>query len=331
MKKPIFTLIIPLLALILFTGCEDHGLQTGNLVLRMSCDKFTQAQRNLAPSTEAMAIDTYHITGTGPKGGSVDIEATDTTVTLGNLAIGKWTLHAEALNSEGAILAKGTTSTILSKATATTVINLDELSGNGSLAVGFIWPIDQVADDVSIDISLVNQEGTEVSASPATIDKVHGNAVFSIESLPAGSYMLHAKLYSQGILVSGAAEAVRIIENTETAGSMMLVIGDLSTTFSVTIINDTMMPLKGTISCTPQNPVAGQEVCMTFTPESLPEGVSQDSITASWYCEGEFVSSDGFSYTCIPAAGAHRYDIIVEGERLGSIGSASILVSMPIE
>ncbi|AEV28599.1 hypothetical protein SpiGrapes_0764 [Sphaerochaeta pleomorpha str. Grapes] len=331
MRKTIYTLIIPLLALALLTGCEDHVFQTGNLVLRLSCDKFTQVQRNLVPSAEAMAIDTYHITGTGPKGGTVDINATDTTITLGNLAIGKWTLHAEALNSEGAILAKGTTSTILSKATATAVLNLDELSGNGSLSVGFIWPIDQVADDVSIDISLVDQGGNEVSISPAVIDKEHGTAVLTAETLPAGSYMLHAKLYSQGVLVSGAAEAVRIIENTETAGSMMLIIGDLSTTFSITIINDTMMPLKGTIACTPQEPVAGQEVCMTFTPESLPEGVSQDTITALWYCEGDFVSSEGFSYTCIPAAGSHRYDIIVEGESLGSIGSASILVSMPIK
>jgi hypothetical protein len=278
-----------------------------------------------------MEIDSYHITGTGPDLQTVDIEATDTTITLGNLAIGKWTLHAEALNNEGAVLAKGTTTTILSKVTSTAVVNLDELSGEGSLSVGFLWPIDQVADDVDIALSVIDQGGNEVTITPATVNKEHGTALLSVASLPAGSYMLHAKLYSQGILVSGAAEAVRIIENTETSGSMMLIIGDLSTTFSITIINETMMPLKGTIACTPQNPVAGEEVCMTFTPESLPDGVSQDTITALWYCEGELVPSDGFSYTCIPAAGSHRYDIIVEGEKLGSIGSASILVSMPIQ
>jgi hypothetical protein len=331
MKKTVLFLLILLLALSLFTGCEDQGLQKGNLILSLACDRFSQAERNLAPADEKLQIASYHITGTGPQAGTIDLEATNSSVTLGNLAIGKWNLSAEALNSNGDILAKGSVSTLLSKATASAVITLDQLSGEGSLSVGFMWDIEQVADDVHLDIVLTDQGGNPVAIEDASTDKTNGTAVLSVASLPAGSYRLQAKLYSQGLVVCGVAEAIRIIENTETEGALILTIGDLSTSFSVTIVNDTMMPLQGDIECNPSIPVAGEEVCMTFIPRDLPLGVSAASLTATWYCEGDIVTSDGFTCTCIPAAGSHRYDIIVESEKLGSVGSTTLLVSMPVQ
>jgi hypothetical protein len=331
MKKTVLLLLIALLALTLFSGCEDQGLQKGNLILSLACDKFSRVDRNLAPSDEKLEIASYHITGTGPQNGTIDIDATSSSITLGNLAIGKWNLAAEALNSTGDILAKGSVSTILSKATASAVITLDQLSGEGSLAVGFLWDVEQVADDVHLDIVLTDQGGNTIATEAATMDKVNGTAIFSVTSLPAGSYRLQAKLYSQGLVVCGVAEAIRIIENTETEGALILTIGDLSTSFSVTIVNDTMMPLQGDIECNPSTPEAGEQVCMTFIPTNLPQGVSTASLTATWYCEGDIVTSNGFTCTCIPAAGTHRYDIIVESEKLGSVGSTTLLVSMPVQ
>ena len=178
---------------------------------------------------------------------------------------------------------------------------------------------------------MVNQKGTTIALPALTVNKAQGSASFALKSLPAGSYMLYAKLYSQGIAISGAAEAVRIIENSLTFGSMNMVIGDLSTAFKITIINETMMPLKGSITCVPEVPKAGQEVCLTFAVENLPAGLTVKSVTPTWYCEGDIINADGFSYTCIPAPGVHRYDIIVKTDTLGSIGSSTILVSMPVK
>jgi hypothetical protein len=97
----------------------------------------------------------------------------------------------------------------------------------------------------------------------------------------------------------------------------------------MTVINDTMMPIGGTVTCTPTFPTVGANVTLSFTPSNL-QGVEEGQLTASWFCEGESVVGDGFSYTSVPKAGSHRYDVIVSHAKLGSLGSTTILVNMPI-
>ncbi|MDD3902940.1 MAG: hypothetical protein WC136_08005 [Sphaerochaeta sp.] len=328
MKKQVALCIVVLVFLCITTGCDENKASTSDLVLRFTCDKFIQSQRSLIPEKEHMVITSYHIQGTGPQDGTVDIEAMDSCVTLGNLAIGTWNLTAQAMNAKGAVLAQGNLTTLLSPVTSSATMNLTQLVGEGSLSVGFSWDIEQVADDVRLDISITDQENNQVSCSSMILDKMLGTARLNAE-LAAGSYCLNAKLYSQGSVVSGATEAVRIIEDTTTSGSITMYIGDRSSEFSLTVINDTMLPISGSILCSPESPSSKESVTLTFTPDNLPQDISMESLTSTWYCEGEIVHS-GYTYTSVPAAGSHRYDIIMSHQKLGSIGSATILVNMPL-
>jgi hypothetical protein len=321
--------LISFVALLLFTSCDDSKLTHTDLVVRFACEKYTMQERSLLPTPEAMTIAQYKIFGNGPNGETVEVTGSTSTVTLGQLLMGKWSLTAQALNSSGAILAQGTLDTMLSSATSTATINLTELVGEGTLSVAYSWRLDQVASDVRLELSLTNQQGEVVALSAPTVNKVTGTASISA-SLPSGSYMLCSKLYSQDVLVSGSAEAVRIIPGTTTTGSLEMKMGDRSTIFTMTVINDTMMPIGGTVACTPTSPTVGSSVTLTFTPSNL-QGVATEDLTATWYCEGALVVGNGFSYTSVPKAGSHRYDVIVSHAKLGSLGSTTILVNMPIK
>jgi len=320
--------LVSIVALLLMTSCDDSKGTHSDLVVRFACEKYAMQERSLLPTSEAMTIAEYRIFGTGPNGESVDVTESSSTVTLGQLLMGKWSLTAQALNSSGAILAQGNLDTILSSVTSTATIHLTELVGEGSLNLTYAWRLDQVDSDVRLELSLTNQQGEVVSLIAPTMDKVTGTASITA-NLPSGSYMLCSKLYSQDVLVSGSAEAVRIIPDTATTGALEMKMGDRSTNFTMTVINDTMMPIEGTVSCNPTSPTAGTSVTLTFAPSNL-QGVAAEELIASWFCEGMPVEADDFSYTSIPKAGSHRYDIIVNHAKLGSLGSTTILVNMPI-
>lgn len=321
-------LLIPLIALLLFTSCDSNPSTHSDLVVRFSCEKFAMQERSLLPTNEAMTIAKYRITGTGPNSETVDVTGTTSEVTLGQLLMGKWSLTAQALNSKGDILAQGHLDTMLSSATSTAIITLTELVGEGTLAVSYSWALDQVADDVALVLSLLDQQGKTVAITQPTVNSATGSATFDA-SLPSGSYTLISRLYSESVVVSGSVEAVRIVAGSATEGALEMKMGDRSTVFSLTVINDTMMPLGGTVTCNPGAPTANQEVTLTFAPDNL-QGVEANDLVIAWYCEGESVGTNSLSYTSTPKAGSHRYDIIVSHAKLGSLGSTTILVNMPI-
>lgn len=321
--------LIPLVVILLFTSCDDSKATHTDLVVRFACEEFAMQERSLLPTTETMNIAQYRVFGSGPNGETTDVTGSTSVVTLGQLLMGKWSLTAQALNSSGAILAEGSLTTMLSSVTNTATIHLTELVGSGTLSVAYSWNIEQVAPDAHLQLSLTDQEGTAVTIGEPAIHPETGTATFSL-SLPSGSYTLCSKLYSQETLVSGSAEAVRIIAGTTTTGALEMKMGDRSTAFTMTVINDTMMPIAGTVSCSPSEPKAGESVTLTFTPDNL-EGIDERALTASWFCEGMPVDGSGFSYTSVPKAGSHRYDIIVSHAKLGSLGSTTILVDMPIK
>ena len=117
-------LLIPLIAILLFTSCEENRGTHSDLVVRFACEKFAMQERSLLPSEAAMTIAKYRITGTGPNSQTVDVTGTTSEVTLGQLLMGKWVLTAQALNSEDAILAQGTLTTMLSSVTSSAEITL---------------------------------------------------------------------------------------------------------------------------------------------------------------------------------------------------------------
>ncbi len=321
-------LLVAMLAVCI--GCSQDGAQrTASLRLVVDCPDFQQS-RAINPSDAQMQVARYRISGTGPAGESFSAMTSDTGIfELEGLLQGRWTITAEALNTENLVLASGRNTVFLSSATHEASIVLDTLPGTGTLKATFSWNVQQVTDDVQLQLVLVDQHGAQVTLPAATIDRTQGTATLSKE-LPAGSYTLHARLMTQDVAVSGAVESVRIIDATTSAGTVELVIGDRGNGFVVTVVNDTSKPLQGTITCSPKNPTAHGSVILTFVPQGLPEGIKEADLQAQWYCEGALLEGETqLSYQCTPRPGTHRYDIVISHSKLGSVGSTKIMVEMP--
>lgn len=345
MMLGVVMVLIGILAVLMLSGCTDTSGQSRSATLRLSldCPEFTDMggssngttgylPRNLTPPAAAMEIKEYRVTGTGPE----DMSFGPLTSENGNLQLegllqGKWTITAEAISKSGVTLAKGTATVFLSATTNTATIILDRLPGTGTLTVTYGWNTDQVTQDVELELQLVDQSGSPVTLTPPTLDKGAGTATLS-QTLAAGSYTLHSRLKAQGTIISGAVEAIRIVDSSVSSGNIDMVIGDRGNGFQITVVNDTLLPLQGTVTCSPVTPGPNTAVTLTFVPAVLPSGVLPSEISATWYCEGASIpNATGFSYICTPRAGTHRYDIVVSHEKLGSIGSAKIMVEMPFK
>lgn len=317
-----------LVLLVLAAGCE-HGSEPASATLRLNLasERF-QNSRSLLPSSEDLSIASVRITGTGPKGQTIDVQSNKQLVEIGNLAIGTWNLHAVGYNSNEVALVSGDLTTLLSSVTNEATLQLTQLVGEGTLSVQLSWDREQVASDVRLEAQLIDQEGEPVALSVGALNTEAGNVTLQ-KNLPAGSYYLKLQLFSQGVQVSGASHAVRILDGTTSDGAIEFIIGDLSTTYTIMVINNTMLPIEGGITASPAQAKAGEEVTLTYAANNLPDGVAMDSLHIQWYCEGVLVHQAEADFTSTPLAGVHRYDVIVNHERLGSLGSSTILLDMP--
>lgn len=329
MKNRTLLVLALSLLLTLATGCDNSmESESATLRLNLASERF-RTSRSLLPTQEDLTIASVRITGSGPKGQNIDIQSADQSVEIGNLAIGTWNLHAVGSNSKGIQLVSGDVTTLLSKVTSEATLHLTQLVGAGELSIQLFWDPDQVATDVRLEAQLFDQTGSSVALTAGELSIAEGTARLQ-KALPAGSYYLKVQLFSQDVLVSGFGHALRILDTVTSDESMEMVIGDLSTEFTIMVVNNTMLPLEGTIGATPLDAVRDQEVTLTYSPSNLPFDVGIEDLQIDWYCEGELVSQGSAAYTSFPLPGVHRYDVIVNHARLGSLGSASILVDMPI-
>lgn len=327
-KRLTQVLIILFSVVLLATGCKEEAhAETTDLRLLLTTEQFS-SERSLIPDSQKMVITDYHLSGTGPSGQTFSVDSMERAVAIGNLMVGRWTIEAIGYNAEGVPLVSGTITTMLSKVTSTATLHLTDLVGTGLLETLVTWDPEQVADDVSLQAVLLDQQGNPVSLDVPALDKGVGKVLLQ-SSLESGSYLLQLRLFSQGMLVSGATEAVRILCDTTSDGTVNMIIGDLSTNFEITVINDTMLPIEGTITANPASPAAGEEVTLRYTPTNLPEGVLMSDLEIDWYCEGTIAQEQSENFTSIPDAGTHRYDVVVCHEKLGSLGNTTLLVTMP--
>ncbi len=330
MKQKIRTNVLMILfaVVLLATGCkEDVHTETTDLRLLLTTEQFS-SERSLIPDSQKMVITDYHLSGTGPNGQTFTVDSVERAVAIGNLIIGRWSIEATGYNAEGTPLVSGTITTLLSKVTSTATLHLTDLVGTGTLETLITWDPAQVAEDVSLQVVLLDQQGVALDLDVPVLNKGVGEVLLE-SSLRSGSYLLQLRLFSQDMLVSGATEAVRILSNTTSDGTVHMIIGDLSTNFKITVINDTMLPITGTITSTPASPSAGEQVTLSYTPTNLPEGILVDDLEIDWYCEGTISQEQSDTYTSIPDAGTHRYDVVVRHEKLGSLGNTTLLVTMP--
>jgi hypothetical protein len=318
-RKPIIFLLCMSCALWLGTGC-DNGVGTASLSLRLTSQYGRADARTIVPTGESLTIHSYSIEGSGPNGKTFSITTQSAQVLIEGLVYGTWAIQATGLNEQGTELATGSTSHQLTTTSTQAELELDTLVGTGMLDISFSWE-EPSFPSIVLDVYITPQGGQESKVSSGlSIDTTTATARY--EAVKAsGSYGLRYELFSNAVKIAGGTEALRIIDGATTSGTIVLTVDkESSTSQGLRIVDDTAVPIEGTITGVDATILPNTPVTATFN--HLRGGGTTD-ITIEWYLDGGLVGT-GSSTTFSTFTGPHRLDAFATSARLGSFGSATI-------
>ena len=299
-------------------GCKEES-NANRSTLRLSMEGRQSLDRMLSPQDTPLEVSRYTVEGTGPQGTTFSVMSNTPSVEVEGLLIGAWTIRAVGQNTHGVDLVDGQVEVTLTKEPTAAIIELDSLSGKGTMTVRLDWDATKITNP-SLELWLTDAAGAKKAIVP-TINNLAQGSVTYTGSYDAGSYLLQAKLYSGSIAVAGCVEVIRVVGNRTTEGSISLSLdkyADVPT--SLTLINKLGVPVQ----CTIEGISASMSALTPATAElvALNERDS-GTLDVTWYLDGQQISS---SPTCTftPSSGSHRLDVIAQGALLASSGSASI-------
>ncbi|WP_320129569.1 hypothetical protein [uncultured Sphaerochaeta sp.] len=306
---------IVIMALLILSGCKENP---GRSTLHLALQSGSSKEKSLVPVGIPLAVEHFLIQGTGPDNSTFSLESSKANLEIEGLLIGNWNLYAVGQNSSGVDLVEGTTSFQLTLEPTNAVIQLDTLKGTGTMTLNFQWDVSKISN-AAIELSITNQDGVKTSVTP-TVNNLANGAVTYSAFYPAGSYLVQARLYSGTIAVSGCAEAVRVVGNKITEGTIILDLDKYAEIpSSLTLVNKAGTPIECSISGLSSSMVAMQKVTAEITTSNIAD---KGSLDISWYLDGEQIAT-GLSCPFTPTSGTHRLDVIAKGALLASSGSAS--------
>lgn len=316
------------------SGCvqEPSVTETGRLTITLLTDEMT-TQRNIDPDgTQPLDMTSYTISGSGPLKQKLEtITSSSKTVRIGDLILGNWNFIATGYNSLGKAIAQGAVEGHITGNDNVVTITLDDCVGEGSLDLTCTWNPEQTKTDSTISMELIDADGFQVPALTIERDFIEGMARLHGDGIPAGFYTAIVNLKTNGELVGGFVETVRIIDGTESRGQRELQIGRVVESVDISIIDNTAAPVGGTIVVSPSTLDSGMEATLSFF---LDEGqdVAIEDLTMQWYCDGVAIANaTSATYTTgMLQGGSCRYDIVVSLPLSGSVGSAGVLIEVPV-
>ena len=332
----VILLFIALIAfLILAVSCdtdEDSGLS--RLEIRIEEDE-NSGSKTIMPSLTLMEISKYSVSGTGPDGATFGpVISSENTLSIQNLVAGSWEISAKALNVENNEVASGTGTVEISQGDNSAVVVLDKMTGTGTLQLDFSWDSSICSETVmKLSITLEDSKGELITKIRDVFTSDCNTSV--VMNAPAGSHILNVKVMdSKGFIGIGATDAVRIISNTRSTGSVRLETYKPNQSSGngteIRIQNNIGFPMNFYIDYSPKNPVKGRYVTLTACCDSLPSGVSSDDLIYQWYKDGEVRQLDmRGSFSIAAESGLHRYDVIVRSPVDGTMCGASLSLSIP--
>lgn len=309
-------LLLATIALSVMTlGCAQD-VETVTLELAFSSEG-TQGMRSLLPDT-SLTIDHYTVTGTGPNEAEFHISSTEASTSVPGLPVGGWTIEACGWNDAGVRLISGTTTLQLAPDNRQATVTLDQYYGSGQLSVLVVWD-DSLTFEPQFRMYITQEQGTEQEVYPTV---AAGSAAYAA-TLSAGSYVLRCELYSEGELIAGCVEAVRIADALESGGTITFDLDTLDSTIDIIIDDDLAIPVEGTITGLPAQVESGQSYELSFTPTNVALDQLAD-VAVVWYLDGAALGS-GPIRTITPSSGTHRIDVLAWTSTPGSIGSISLV------
>ena len=292
-----------LLAVILaLVSCKPPFPDWGGLSIQIAQSEA----KTLVPGID-MTIASFDVLGSGPGGVQFSRSTSASSLIIGGLAFGDWTIAVDGKNAAGTIVAHGEAPVrVLTGVSQALTISLAPTSGPGTLALTVNWTAAAVGAP-SIQAQLIPSQGapTDLGFSIAS----PGKATSSTSAIPNGYYTLVVKLLDNGQLVMGAVDVVRIVKDQTTSGTFIFTdinTGTGSLTVNVTPRMDNPIP----VAMSGQNAELG-----TGTPMSVTASVPPDvgNVTFVWYVNGE-ARSTGPSFTVNQTAsplavGFYRLDV----------------------
>ncbi len=306
-------MISMLCLLTILTGCQPVS-QTADL--HICLEHYQPSDRTIAPD-EPLTVASYQVSGAGPDGTSFTITTDDTQITVSGLLTGDWDVSAIGFSSDGVGLVEGTSVITLSNSTSSGQISMDEFYGVGSAALTIAWDSSQtISPSVTTYMLLCGSLDSpqELTASTAT----EGEVTYSLPDLPAGAYLIMSELYSDSLMIAGATEILRIVDDTTTSDTITMEFNDLQLDLGMSLIDDSAAPIEGSITGIPLTITANQPMEISFVPSP---GSIQTGLTCTWYLDGQFLNQ-GNPITFVSPSGKHRIDVVVTSANLGSTGSA---------
>jgi hypothetical protein len=305
-----------LMLLVILASCSMPGIGVEGDEGSMAITVDGGPVRTLLPPIDMTPV-TYDITGAGPGGKSFSRSTSSSSVTVGGLVFGTWTVTVQAKNAGNTVIGLGSGSAVVHTGVLTSLaISVTPLSGNGTLNLGVTW----VSADVpapSIDAQLLPAAGSSI---PIAFVMGTGSATCSNSSIASGYYTLSLKLLDNGVLVMGAVEVVRIVKGQITSGSFDFTqvnrgTGDIAVTITPALSDPLSVTLTGQLA------TLASGASMTVT-AAVAAGVG--NVTYIWYLNGESKTagaSPNLTLGSVLDAGYYRLDVTAftaQGLRAGA-------------
>ena len=330
MKRKALILVLAIMVILLAMSCRN-SVEGGRT--RLSIHIEQDSSRTIMPSQTLMETRKYSVSGTGPDGSSFGpLLSTDSELSVSDLVPGIWTITAKALNAENNELASGSSQCNISSGANEATIVLDTIAGNGTLELDFRWN-DDISDDeqLRISISIESSDGTVIARNRDVITSQGQDSV--VLTLNAGCHVLSVQVSdSHGKLGVGATDAVRIVSNTRSSGVVELQTSKpvIHSGTTISIENAIGNPMNFYIDYYPKSPSKGQKVTLKACSSSIPDDIDAEDLSFQWYKDGVLLrNADGFNYAITAEQGVHRYDVIVNSRKEGTMCGASLTLSIP--
>ena len=264
---------------------------------------------------KGLGVVSYRVRGEGPDGAWFDwVESDSPRIALADVRRGLWTIYAQGLNRYGEPVVQGKLETFLSEDSPVDNLIFDEQYGTGDIRSALAWNPVQVMHP-AVEVYLRADDGEYMARPADEITIGNGTAIWSAHGIPSGSYIARFVLRDGSSPVSGAAAAVRVIDDATSVGQVRMTIGDLSQVYGIELLNIPVDTLKGHLE------LAGGHV--SYISESEASGVIYD-----WFIDGSFMESREDHAMSLETLrrGYHRIDCVARTSDYGSISSVSIHV-----
>ena len=330
MKRKALIIVLSTLILLLALSCSN-SVEGGRTHLSIHIEQ--ESSKTIMPSQTLMEIRRYSVSGTGPDSSSFGpLLSTDSELSVTDLAPGIWTITAEALNAENNELASGSGRCNITAGINEATIVLDTISGNGTLELDFRWNDDISEDEqLRISITIESGDGTIISRNRDVSKSEYQTSV--VLALKAGCHVLSVQVSdSHGQLGVGATDAVRIVSNTRSTGVVELKASNpvIHSGTVVFIENAIGNPMSFYIDYYPKSPLKGQRITLKACCSSITDDIDSEDLSFQWYKDGVLQrNADGVNYAFSAEQGVHRYDVIVNSRKEGTMCGASLSLSIP--